>query len=70
MAIDPHLVAGLNAGIQRLTIDERRWPELAVELDQLRRATEDALVVHDFDRDPAEFAQTLATERGTGRSGP
>ena len=69
MPIDPDLVAGLNAGIDRLKIDERRWPELALELDQLREAAERALAAHDFDRDPAEFAGMLAAERGGGRSG-
>jgi hypothetical protein len=44
-------------------IAQQRWPELAVELNQLRTAAEAALAVHDFDRDPGEFPAVLRSRR-------
>lgn len=53
----------INSEMQSIPIGEERWRELAVELNQLRAAAEGALVVHDFDRDPAEFFALLRSQR-------
>jgi hypothetical protein len=63
MAVSPKLIEAINQEIQGLPIAETRWPELAVELNQLRAAAEAALAVHDFDRDPADFQATLDRSR-------
>jgi hypothetical protein len=63
MPIKPQLLKELNEETQNVPIAEERWPELAVELNQLRTAAEAALKVHDFDRDPADFAVVLRARR-------
>jgi hypothetical protein len=63
MPITPKLLEAINHEIQSVPIAATRWPELAVELNQLRAAAEAALAVHDFDRDPTEFAATLDSRR-------
>ena len=59
MAVSPKLIEAINREIQAVPIEEKRLPELAVELNQLRAAAEAALVGHDFDRDPADFRTIL-----------
>jgi hypothetical protein len=61
--IKPELLKELNEQTQDIPIAQERWPELAVELNQLRTAAEVALTVHDFDRDPGEFAAVLRSRR-------
>lgn len=63
MPIKPELLKALNEQTQNIPIAQERWPELAVELNQLRTAAEAALAVHDFDRDPTEFAAVLRSRR-------
>jgi hypothetical protein len=63
MAVSPKLIEAINQEIQAIPIAETRWPELAVELNQLRAAAEAALAVHDFDRDPADFQAMLHRSR-------
>jgi hypothetical protein len=63
MPIKAELLKALNDETQNIPIAQERWPELAIELNQLRAAAETALKVHDFDRDPAEFAATLRARR-------
>jgi hypothetical protein len=63
MPIKPELLKALNEEAQNVPIAEERWPELAVELNQLRTAAEAALKVHDFDRDPADFQVVLRARR-------
>ncbi len=63
MPIKPELLKELNDQTQNVPIAQERWPELAVELNQLRTAAEAALAVHDFDRDPADFAVVLRSRR-------
>ena len=64
MPVSPRLIEAINQEIQAVPIAEARWPELAVELNQLRAAAEMALAVHDFDRDPADFRATLDGRKG------
>jgi hypothetical protein len=63
MPIRAELLKELNDETQKVPIAQERWPELAVELNQLRTAAETALAVHDFDRDPADF-QAVLRSRG------
>jgi hypothetical protein len=63
MPIKPELLQALNEQTQNIPIAQERWPELAVELNQLRIAAEAALMVHDFDRDPGEFPAVLRSRR-------
>ncbi|MEA2801283.1 MAG: hypothetical protein QOE49_1378 [Rhodospirillaceae bacterium] len=63
MAVSPKLIEAINQEIQAVPIAGTRWPELAVELNQLRAAAEAALAVHDFDRDPADFQAMLDRSR-------
>jgi hypothetical protein len=63
MPIRAELLKELNDETQKIPIAQERWPELAVELNQLRTAAEVALAVHDFDRDPAEFPAVLRARR-------
>jgi hypothetical protein len=63
MAVSPELLAAINREVQNVPIREDRWPELAVELNQLRAAAEASLRGHDFDRDPTEFLAVLAAAR-------
>lgn len=63
MPIKPELLKELNEQTQNIPIAQERWPELAVELNQLRIAAEAALTVHDFDRDPVEFPAVLRFRR-------
>ena len=44
MAVSPKLIEAINQEIQAMPIAGTRWPELAVELNQLRAAAEAALV--------------------------
>jgi hypothetical protein len=60
MAVSPALIETINLEIQQVPIEAKRWPELAVELNQLRAAAEAALKMHDFDRDPADFQTILS----------
>jgi hypothetical protein len=64
MPVSAKLLEDINREMQRMPIRDERWGELAVELNQLREALEDALTVHDFDRDPAEFFALLRSRRG------
>ena len=59
MPIKAELLKELNDETQKIPIAQERWPELAVELSQLRTAAEAALTVHDFDRDPGDFRAVL-----------
>jgi hypothetical protein len=63
MPIRAELLKELNDETQNVPIAQQRWPELAVELNQLRTAVEAALAVHDFDRDPGEFPAVLRSRR-------
>jgi hypothetical protein len=63
MPIKAELLKELNDETQNVPIAQQRWPELAVELNQLRAAAEAALAVHDFDRDPGEFPAVLRSRR-------
>ena len=63
MPIRAELLKALNDETQNIPIAHERWPELAVELNQLRTAAEAVLAVHDFDRDPAEFPAVLRSRR-------
>jgi hypothetical protein len=63
MAVSPKLIEAINQEIQAVPIAGTRWPELAVELNQLRAAAEASLAVHDFDRDPADFQAMLDRSR-------
>jgi len=63
MPIRAELLKALNDETQNIPIAQERWPELAIELDQLRRAAEAALAAHDFDRDPGEFPALLRSRR-------
>jgi hypothetical protein len=63
MPIRAELLKALNDETQNIPIAHERWPELAVELNQLRTAAEAALAVHDFDRDPADFPAVLRSRR-------
>jgi hypothetical protein len=63
MPMSPEVLKAINNEVQHIPIREERWPELAVELSQLRAAAEAALAVHDFDRDPAEFFALLHSRR-------
>jgi hypothetical protein len=63
MPIKPELLKELNEQTQNIPIAQQRWPELAVELNQLRIAAEAALTMHDFDRDPGEFPAILRSRR-------
>jgi len=63
MPITAAVLNAINDEAQRVPISEDRWPELAVELNQLRAAAEAALAVHDFDRDPTEFSALLRSQK-------
>ena len=63
MPIKAELLKELNERTQNIPIAQERWPELAVELNQLRAAAEASLTVHDFDRDPGEFPAVLRSRR-------
>jgi hypothetical protein len=63
MPIKAELLKELNEQAQKVPIAPERWPELAVELNQLRTAAEAALAVHDFDRDPGDFPSALRSRR-------
>jgi hypothetical protein len=63
MPVSPSLIEMINREIQNIPIEDKRWPELAVELNQLRTAIESALAVHDFDRGPADFQRLLNADR-------
>ena len=63
MPMSPEVLKAINNEVQHIPIREERWPELAVELNQLRAAAEAVLAVHDFDRDPAEFFALLHSRR-------
>jgi hypothetical protein len=63
MPIKPELLKALNEQTQNIPVAPERWPELAVELNQMRIAAEAALTVHDFDRDPGEFRAVLRSRR-------
>lgn len=63
MPIRAELLKALNDETQNIPIAHERWPELAVELNQLRAAAEATLPVHDFDRDPSEFSAALRAHR-------
>ncbi len=63
MLITAEMLKAINDETQRVPISEDRWPELAVELNQLHAAAEATLVVHDFDRDPTEFSTLLRSRR-------
>ena len=64
MPVTAELLKAINRELQGIPIEEERWKELAVEVNQLRQAAESALGVHDFDRDPAEFSSLLRSRRG------
>jgi hypothetical protein len=63
MPVSAELLKLINCEIQRIPIHEERWPELALELTQLRAAAEASLRAHDFDRDPTEFLALLRAAR-------
>lgn len=61
MPVSPNLLKSINEEIQSIPIAKTRWPELAIELNQLRDAAEATLALHDFDRDPDDYAVLLRT---------
>jgi hypothetical protein len=63
MSVTAELLKAINREVQGIPIEEERWKELVVEVNQLRQAAESALGMHDFDRDPAEFS-ILLRKRG------
>jgi len=63
MPVSVELLELINREMQRIPIHEERWPELALELTQLRTAAEVSLRAHDFDRDPTEFLALLRATR-------
>jgi hypothetical protein len=63
MATSAKLLELFNREVQQMPIDERRWPELAVELNQFREASEAVQLAHEFDRDPTEFLTLLRSRR-------
>lgn len=63
MTVSAKLLEMTNAEAQAIPINDKRWPELAVELNQLRDAAEAALTHHKFDRDPTEFLTLLRAQR-------
>ncbi len=63
MPVSPKLLEAINREIQKVPIEDRRWPELAIEIDQLRAAAETALAVHDFNRDPADFVALISGQK-------
>ena len=46
MPVSGKLLKAINKEMQAIPIDDERWSELAVELNQLRLAAESALAVH------------------------
>jgi hypothetical protein len=61
--------AGIAAGLQGLSYDDRRLAELAAELQLLNDAVRQAAAAHlTFDDDPAAFASLM--ERATDRRRP
>jgi hypothetical protein len=64
MPVTTELLKAINGEMQGIPIEEERWKELVVEVNQLRQAAESALGVHDFDRNPAEFSVRLRSRRG------
>ena len=63
MSVSAKLLELINQEAQQIPINEKRWPELAIELNQLRAAVELAEREHKFDRDPAEFLALLRSHR-------
>jgi hypothetical protein len=63
MPLSAKLLEMINNEIQNVPINDQRWPELAIELQQLLEAAEAAEREHDFDRDPAEFLALLRSQR-------
>jgi hypothetical protein len=63
MTVSAKTLEAINREAQKVPIDDKRWPELAIELNQLRSAAEAALRQHDFDRDPSEFLSLLRAHR-------
>ena len=63
MPVTVDLLKAINHEVQGIPIEEGRWKELVVEINQLRQAAESALGVHDFDRDPAEFLVLLRSRK-------
>jgi hypothetical protein len=63
MSVSAKLLASINQEAQHVPINEQRWPELAIELNQLRAAAALAQREHEFDRDPAEFLALLRSHR-------
>lgn len=59
MQVTPKLIEDINEQVQKVPIAETRWPELAIELGQLREAAEKVAERHEFDRNPATFLATL-----------
>jgi hypothetical protein len=57
------LIETINRELQHIPIGSERWKELSVELSQFVAASEAARVVHDFDRDPADFQLLLRGAR-------
>ena len=56
-------VAGIAAGLQGLTYDDKRLAELAVEVEILNEAVRKAAAQRlTFDDDPAAFASIMAKE--------
>ena len=64
MPVSPKLLEMINREIEGLPIEDKRWAELAVELNQLRGAAEAALAKHDFDREPSDFDRLLKSQVG------
>ena len=69
MPVTAELLKAINREVQGIPIEEERWKELAVEVNQLRQAAESALGVHDFDRDPAEFSSSASLTKGLNSNG-
>ena len=63
MAISSKSLEMINSEAQKIPINEQRWPELAVELNQLRGAAEAVQPLHKFDRDPTQFLTLLRSQR-------
>ena len=61
--MSPELIEMINRELQEIPIAAKRWPELSVELTQLRAAAIAAQPTHDFDRDPTDFTDLLRAAR-------
>jgi hypothetical protein len=55
-------VAGIAAGLQGMTYDDKRLAEIAAEVEVLNAAVRKAAACLTFDDEPAAFASLMAKE--------